>query len=707
MFKLMIKGVVQGVGFRPYIYNACKQAGLLGYVQNVGEGVVVEVNDKDALLEILKHIPPLARIDSIDILPSLKKFKDFIIKDSEGQGFCEIPPDLYLCGKCLDELRDPSNRRYGYFFITCTNCGPRFSITLNLPYDRRTTTLQDFDMCERCEKEYKNPYDRRCHAQTIACHDCGPELFLGRRKGSDAIKRAAELIAKGQIVAIKGIGGFHLSCNTKISTIARLKEITGRKHKPFALMCKDIEMVRKIARVSAKEEELLKSVARPIVILEKKESLFAVSELSTVGVILPYTATHYLLFDYLKEPIVMTSSNISGEPITILKDQQFVKEVLYHTRAIENPVEDSLVKVIKDIPMFLRRSRGFVPRSIPVERSCRKDILALGAELNSAFCVYTKNRAFISQYLGDTSGFASFERYKNTLENFLDFTKTNPSVILADMHPSYNTSVYAKELSVRFGAPLLQVQHHKAHAYSAAGERNAKDFAAIVCDGLGYGEDGSLLGGEVFVNDERAGHLEDQYLLGGDSAARFPAKMLFSILRKFLPLKETKKHIRGFFDWRQLKVIGRQYDEKFNCPLTSSCGRVLDAASFLLGFCDERTYEGRSAMLLEANSKEPYYLKPVIKGNILMTTPLFGFLVENFGKDRARLAATVQEYIIEGLYSIASKYKKPLFFSGGCAYNRIMAEYILERGGHVNEKVPCGDGGISFGQVAYYLRRES
>jgi hydrogenase maturation protein HypF len=712
MYKFKIKGVVQGVGFRPYIYNACKNARLVGYVQNIGEGVVIEVDDKEKLLEILKDIPILARIDSIDIRASKKLFTDFTIKKSAGKGFAEIPPDLYLCKNCHAELTDPRDPRHGYFFITCTNCGPRFSIIKQNPYDRHTTTMADFKMCQRCEKEYNDPLNRRYHAQTIACKDCGPKLYIGEIADLGAIQKTAQLIQNNCIVAIKGIGGFHLACNTKPKTIKQLNKITGRKHKPYALMCKDIKMIREIAYVSKKEQEVLTSFKRPIVILRKKKPLNAVSELDTIGVMLPYTGLHYLLFDHLDEPVVMTSSNKSGEPITVSKNQQLVKDILHHTRKIENPVDDSLIKVIKSTCLLLRRSRGYVPQSIPIgsgsipiKSSNNISVLALGAELNSVFSVYAKKRVFVSQYLGNTSNIAMFENYKKMLQKFLDFTNTKPEIILADAHPFYNTALYAAELSQKLGLPLVKIQHHRAHAYSVAGEHGLYDFTAIVCDGLGYGEDDNIWGGEVFVNDKRVGHLEEQYQLGGDSAVVYPGKMLFSILRKFLPLHETKKYLHNFFDDQELEILNKQYHKKFNCPLTSSAGRVLDAASFLLGFCDRRTYEARPAMILEARSSGIHYnFKPIIKNNILLTTPLFEFLVQNIGKKpTARLAATVQHYLIQGLYKIAMQYKKSLFFSGGCAYNKIMASFILEQGGRVNTKVPCGDGGISFGQLAYYL----
>jgi hydrogenase maturation protein HypF len=710
MYKFIIKGVVQGVGFRPYIFNACKNAKLKGYVQNTGDGVVVEVDDKEKFIDILKNIPPLARIDEYKIESTSNTYDDFTIKKSSGKGFAEIPPDLFLCEYCQRELRDKKNRRHNYYFITCTNCGPRFSISKKSPYDRDTITMNVFDMCQECKQEYSNPKDRRYHAQTTACHKCGPRLKLivnGKKLNEkfelELIRKTVELIKKNNIVAIKGVGGFHLACNLKPKTIKKLREITGRKHKPFAILCKDIDMVERISHVSEKEKEVLLSVQRPIVILKKKLSLPEVSELDTIGIMLPYTSLHYLLFDFIDEPIIMTSSNISDHPITINNDEQIVDNLLTHSRIIENPIDDSLLKIIQNRTFLLRRSRGFVPRSIPINNSCNKQILALGAELSNTFCIYKNQKAILSQYMGTTSNSSTFNHYKKNIHKFLQFIDCKPDLILIDLHPDYNTSRYGEELSKSLQVPLIRVQHHKAHAYSVAVEHNIKDFVSIVCDGLGYGEDETIWGGEIFRNNKRVGHLEKQFQLGGDSATNYPGKMLFSILSKFLSYKECKKYLRDYFTEEQLHIMKKQLDEKFNCPLTTSCGRILDASSFLLGFCNERTYDGRPAMLLESNSTIPYELEPVIEGNILMTTPLFQFLVENINKDKKRLAATVQMYLAKGFFTIASQFKKPIVFSGGCAYNRIMSSFMIKNGVFVNEKVPSGDGGISFGQIAFYL----
>jgi len=747
MYRFSITGVVQGVGFRPFIAQACTAAGLRGFVQNTGTCVVVVVDDKERFLAILQRLPPLARIDTLKIEEVEGRYDDFSIKESEGKGFAEIPPDLFLCPDCRKELTDPANRRHGYYFLTCTNCGPRFSITRRSPYDRATTTMAGFEMCAACAREYASPANRRYHAQTIACHDCGPRLSLivdGQQRvcsEAESITIAARMIKSGAIVAIKGVGGFHLACRPTPEAVAKLRRLTGRREKPFAIMCRDITMVQQRARVTKQEEELLLSVERPIVILKKQDnreesgkeesgkkreveksgkeeesstgeadeqddSLRAVSELDSVGIMLPYTALHYLLLDALGEPVVMTSSNLSDAPITTTEGEQAANIILTHERRIENPVDDSLMKIVAGRPLLLRRSRGFVPRSLPV-KGPQRQLLALGAEQENTFCVLKDGKAFLSQYMGTTSNSDAFKRYKKMIRKFLRFTDCTPEAVVVDAHPGYNTSRYGAELAAELGLPLIRVQHHEAHAAAVAMEHGLEEPVSIVCDGLGYGKDGTIWGGEVFsVRDgafERVGHLEEQLQLGGDSATIFPDKMLYAILSRFLSHKECKRYVTGFTD-EELGILRSQLKQRLNCPVTTSCGRILDAAAALLDLCHERSYEGRPAMLLDAHATRAYDLEPVIEGNVLMTTPLFRFLVENREKESSRLAATVQTYLARGLHAIAAAFGKPITFSGGCAYNRSMTAYMVKQGVFVNEQVPCGDGGISFGQVAHVVR---
>lgn len=710
MYRYTIKGVVQGVGFRPYVANACKKAHISGYVQNVGHGVIAVVDDAVKLDRILNDAPSRIRIDSIEIETTREHWSGFRILPSKGVGYAEIPPDLYLCEECLCDLDDADNRRWGYHFLTCTACGPRFTIARKSPFDRATTTMDAFPMCPACRREYGDPKDRRFHAQTIACHDCGPKLRLfahGVETGSSDEKRiesAAAALASGEVVALKGVGGFHLACRIDSKSVGALNTLTRRTGKPYAVLCRDTAMAKTIARITTEEEELLVSASRPIVLLRKNRKLGSVSELDTVGVMLASTALHFLLFRHYPKPIVFTSSNLSDEPITTTRQRQFADIVLDHSRVIVNATDDSVMKVIDGTPLFLRRSRGFVPSSIPIDSGYRKTILAVGAEMNATFALYDGNgRITISQHLGNTSHAASFDRYRETIDRFLEYTGIAPQNIVCDLHPGYNTSVYAKELSKRFDAPLRAVQHHRAHVFGAAAENGLECFAGIACDGLGYGDDGTIWGGEIFDGYDRIGHLETQMLLGGDSAARYPLKMLYSIIRKFLTQRDAEMYLRGKYSSWEIPILERQLASGLNSPMTSSCGRILDATAALLGFCDERTYDGRGAMVLESRSGKPYEFRPVFEGSTLLTTPLFEYLISNLHRDKARLAGTVQRYLAEGLFELASRTKKPVVWAGGCAYNRIMTSFMLTHGVLLNKRVPPGDGGISFGQICAFL----
>jgi len=712
MYRYTIKGVVQGVGFRPYIAHACKKKDIRGYVQNVGNGVIAVVDNTAAFEEILRTAPERIRIDSVEIEKVTGMYNDFSIVQSEGSGYAEIPPDIFMCDSCLKDLDNSHNRRFGYFFVTCTACGPRFTLAKGSPFDRKTTTMEEFPMCAECQREYDDLGDRRFHAQTIACCSCGPKLSFFRNGAEvsashddTCLRVAAHALRSGEIVAMKGVGGFHLACAVTAQSVRLLNTITHRSDKPYAVLCRDVRMAEGIAHITPKERELLMSPARPIMLLKKKGRFSdPVSELDTVGVMLASTAAHFLLFRHYRKPIVMTSSNESGGPITTKREEQFVPAVLDHSRKIYHSVDDSVMKVIREMPIYIRRSRGFVPTSIGVSSRFRKTILAMGAEMNSAFGLYDGNgKVIMSQHLGNTANADAFNRYKKTIDQFLSFTHIIPDIIACDMHPEYTASVYARNLSDRFSAVLIPVQHHRAHVFGAAAENGLKDFSGIACDGLGFGEDGALWGGEVFNMNERVGHLEYQLQLGGDSAARFPLKMLFSILRKFLSFRDAAKFLEHAYTPDQVAILEKQRVSGLNSSLTSSCGRVLDAAAAFFGLCTERTYDGRGAMMLEAYSGKPYSFKPVFEGNVLLTTPLFEYLVRNNYRDKKRLAATVQYYLAEGLYAIAEKTNKSIVWAGGCAYNRIMTSFFLERGVLMHKNIPSGDGGISFGQICSVL----
>jgi hydrogenase maturation protein HypF len=717
MYKIFVQGIVQGVGFRPYIYRKAKEHGLIGSVKNIGNGVEIIINDKD-FIQKLTDLPPLAKISNYSIteIKSKKHVTNFLILKSKlSEGETELPSDIFLCQDCLQELRDSTNRRHNYYFITCTNCGPRFTLIEDYPYDRPFTSMNQFKMCPQCQKEYSDPFNRRYHAQTIACKHCGPKLCLLINKKDvtsesdmETIRKASDLIKSGEIISIKGVGGFHTCSLCDNNIVGKIRELFHRPHKPYALMVKDMEMAETIGVLSKKEKELLQSPQRPIVVLKKrkKDSFDNVSELDTIGVMLPYTALHYLLFDYINEPLVMTSCNIPGEPVSIVETMG--KYFLTHERSIINRCDDSVLKVIDDTVFFLRRSRGYTPIPVMIPIECQ-DTVAVGAELNNTICTVKKNKCYLSQYIGDTSKYETYEFFKDTISRFIHLSRLKPRLVVCDCHPSYNSTMYAEELAKKYDTRIIQIQHHKAHVASVAAEYGITDYIGIAADGLGYGDDGGLWGGEIFSVRKgniftRVGHLEEQPQLGGDSATMYPKKMLFGILSKILTEKEILK--LNIFDEKESRIYFKILYNSYNVQHTTSTGRILDAISALLGFCETRTYDGRPAMILESMATTPLPLDPVLSlvhgKTILMTTPLFEYLLKN-KDDKGKLAATAQLYIAKGLFQMArtavKKKDVPIVFSGGVAYNRMISAFMLKHGVLVNRELPAGDGGICYGQA--------
>jgi hydrogenase maturation protein HypF len=585
----------------------------------------------------------------------------------------------------------------------------------DFPYDRPFTSMHQFKMCPQCKREYTDPLNRRYHAQTIACKKCGPKLrFLSNgkdisgRSDTQTIGKAIDLVKSGEILSIKGVGGFHVCSLCNDESVRKVRELFHRPHKPYALMVKDVEMVEQIAHVSEKEKELLQSPQRPIVVLKKKKkhSFKFVSELDTIGVMLPYTALHYLLFDYINEPFLMTSCNLPGEPVSIT--EKIGKYFLTHERRIVNRCDDSVLKVIFDTTFFLRRSRGYTPIPVIFPIECQ-DTIAVGAELNNVICIAKKNKCYLSQYIGDTSKYETNNFLKDSIMKFIHLTRLKPQIIACDLHPGYTSTIFAKELADIYNAKLIQIQHHQAHVASVAAEHNLTDYVGISMDGLGYGDDGRLWGGEIFLVRKgntftRVGHLEEQPQLGGDSATIYPKKMLFGILSKILTEKELLKF--RLFDEKESRIYFKILHNNFNVQHTTSTGRILDAVSALLGLCEKRTYDGRPAMILESIATTPLEFEPVFSQEqgktILMTTPLFDFLLKN-KEEKGKLAATAQMYIAKGLYEIAKTALKkkniPIVFSGGVAYNRMISGFMRQHGVLVNRELPAGDGGICYGQA--------
>ncbi|MBU4223066.1 MAG: carbamoyltransferase HypF [Euryarchaeota archaeon] len=739
-FRVTVTGVVQGVGFRPFIYREARKNSIKGYIKNSGNSVELMVQgderDIDKFLDAVRtRPPPLSKIADINAVPcSENRFEDFQILKSEKHGGHDsvMPPDIAVCDSCLGDIFDKMDRRYLYPFTVCTDCGPRFTIIESLPYDRENTTMSGFNMCKVCGHEYMDPDNRRFRAEPVCCPDCGPsyELYSGKGKtGSSApIMDAAAALDRGEIVAIKGIGGTHLCARTTDDdAIIRMRRILNRPSKPFAIMARDVSQVHSIAEMMEKEENIISSPQRPIVLLRKKKGIsdYIAPGLGTIGIMLPYSGMHHLLFHYSKQPaIVMTSANAPGEPMAI--DNEDILSLnadvsLVHNRKIKNRCDDSVMKIIRNEPAFIRRSRGFVPAPIEV-RDTQSRILSLGAELDVTACILKKNKAFLTQYIGNTTKLQTLDYLESAINNLMKLTMIDKvDAIAVDLHPSFNTSTLGQELARKLDVPLIKCQHHFAHAASLQAESGVEKMVCITADGVGYGNDGSMWGGEIIVVDggfERTGHLLPQLMPGGDLAARSPARMALGVFSRCYGPDELSEMFRGYFTEEELRIILRQVEIGFNSPLTTSTGRILDAVSWMLEICNERTYEGEPAMKLEAFAAggRDYVEMPVVierkEGRYVLDTTRILEAVHLAKGDYPfpDIAASAQNAIAVGLSEMAIKIAKDrnigvIGFSGGVGYNdaivRRVRDMVREEGFEfvVHSKVPCGDGGVSLGQA--------
>ncbi len=745
--EIKVSGIVQGVGFRPFIYRTAVTNGLVGYVRNRGDAFVEIViegkkgNVAQFLTDLKQKKPPLAQIYNITTNYGEDKgeFQEFSIFESSGEAELSgsvIPPDVSICDDCLKELRSPKNKRFNYFFITCTNCGPRYTIIRELPYDRPNTTMQEFPMCNFCSGEYRDPVNRRFHAQTVACPNCGPKAYLTSNKGElmeceDPIRETGKLLEEGYVVAIKGNGGFHVAtATTKEEPIARLRRVKHRRQKPFAIMAPNLETVKSFAEVNPWEAELLTSYRKPIILLQKSSdyhlSDLVSPELHTIGVMLPYTGLHAMLFDRVEEPaFVMTSANPPSEPI-VTKNAEAVKKLgsdvdyfLLHNRTIAQRCDDSVVRFHGEDPCLIRRSRGYAPEPIQIKYTSDQCVLAVGGELNITSCLLLQNKAFISQHIGDVENLETLRFLRDSIDHLTKLTNSKIELVACDLHPKFTTTKLAQDLGNRFNCPVVHVQHHHAHTAALLAEWDVEEIVGIACDGYGYGSDRTAWGGEVlYCNREafkRLGHLESQPMVGGDLATIYPLRMATGILHGETDIAEWLLEKSSYLPHGkgEAEVIIKQL-EKGLTPETTSCGRVLDAVSSILGICLERTYEGEPAMKLESSAlkgKDVLNLAPRFDGNILDTT----FLVHEIftKKDRfsaADLAYSAQSYLARGLAQLAVKEAERLNvkyvgFSGGVAYNQHITSTIrkvVESEGFkflVHKKIPPGDGGTSFGQA--------
>ena len=754
--EIKVKGIVQGVGFRPFVYRLAVAHGLVGFVRNRGDAtveIIVEGEQNHVtqfVADLRSKKPPLTRIYDMKIKYSKSqgRFDKFtIIKSTERAELSGsvIPPDVAICEECLKELKDPANPRHEYFFMTCTDCGPRYTIIERLPYDRPNTTMCDFEMCDFCKGEYENPLNRRFHAQTVACPKCGPKANLTTNDGrpldeGDPIGKAGELLEEGYIIAIKGNGGFHVATATTNATpIERLRKIKHRSQKPFAILARDLETTRTIAEVSAEEERLLTSHIRPIVLLNKNENYYLsdliAPKLHNVGVMLPYTGLHVMLFNKVKEPaFIMTSANPPNEPIVTDNEEaleklgNIVDYFLFHNRTIAHRCDDSVVRMHGCNLTLIRRSRGYAPEPIHLAKTMKTCALGVGAEQNATACILLGDKAFISQHVGDVENIETLEFLRNTINHLIKLTSSKIEIVACDLHPKFSTTKLASELGTELKCQVVRVQHHHAHIAALMGEHNISSMIGIACDGFGHGDDGKAWGGEILHCDatgfKRLGHLQEQPMLGGDLATRYPVRMAAGILHQTV----------GIADWlltnsanlphgrAEAEMILKQLEKGQVTSKTTSCGRILDAISAVLGICNERTYEGEPAMKLESTAikgKDVLKLEPKLEGNVLNTTLLVKEVFEQRNKfSTADLAYSAQAYLARGLAQLAVEQAKQLGikhvgFSGGVAYNMHIATVmrkVVEKNGlefFVHKKLPAGDGCISFGQAfAASLQRQ-
>ncbi len=755
---IRVQGIVQGVGFRPFVYRLATDLGLSGFVRNDGAGVTIEVEGRAQELDrfraaLTAEAPPLSHIESLTVEPLAPSGgSTFAIIESDTQQARNtlISPDVALCADCLTELLDPADRRYRYPFINCTNCGPRFTIVLDTPYDRQQTTMRTFRLCPQCAAEYSDPRNRRFHAQPNACPDCGPRLTLidlaaGTTMRDDpGLRETVKLLTDGALVAVKGLGGYHLVCDAlNAQAVTSLRQRKQREAKPFAVMVPDLDMARQLCAVSETEAELLTSRRRPIVLLRQKPDTPLAPDLAprydTLGVMLPYTPLHVLLLhDFAAQrgvnrplALVMTSANISDEPIVYRDDDAqerlapVADYILTHDRPIHIRCDDSVVRVAAEKTQFFRRSRGFVPEPIHLSQSFPVPLLAVGGYLKNTFCLGKDQHAFVSQHIGDLENLETFTAFTEGIEHFERLFDIQPEAVAYDLHPDYLATKYALNLDL----PQIGVQHHHAHIASVMAEHGLNHpLIGIAADGTGYGTDGTVWGGEILIADlkqfERAAHLIPVPLPGGEQAVRQPWRMAAVYLQQaygddFLDLDIPFVRQIDQTRWRPL---AQMIERRLNSPLTSSMGRLFDAAAALITLRNQALYEGQAAIELEmlAQPSDQAYPFALIDGTPTQIDlrPTFRALVADIrsGIEVALMAGRFHRTVAETLVAVCERVRRQTglneaALSGGVFQNRLLFEQtlaLLQGAGfqtYSNEQVPPNDGGLSLGQAAVAAAR--
>jgi hydrogenase maturation protein HypF len=730
--RITVRGIVQGVWFRPFVYARARALGISGTVKNLGSEVEIFAkgdNFEKFLMEVSRG-PPLSRIDSVEVSGTLQEIPDgfFILPSGTGSLTGMIPPDVAICDDCVGDIFQKGGRYGNYWATSCVNCGPRYSIFQETPYDRERTSMAEFTRCPDCAREYSDPGCRRHHAQTIACSSCGPHLTLidargNKIEGLDPIKETAELLDSGSILAIRGVGGFHIACIE--DSVDELKRRLGRIEQPFAIMVRP-DHIEQLVRISQEEQQILNSPVHPIVVLKKHDPTAhaVICNLHTIGCMLPYTGLHHLLFSFLKHPLlIMTSANMPGYPMITDIDQAMAKLnrdvdfFLTHDRKIVNRCDDS---VMRD-GYVIRLSRGIAPKrtAIALGKRC---ILGVGPELNANATIYKNGFAVTSPHVGNVRNPPTLEYLQETVRNLQRVLGAKFDVIAHDLHPQFLSTRFAREIASDHGLDLIPVQHHRAHIAATTPE----PCIGIAIDGVGYGDDGTVWGCEIFSGQapdlRRVAHLEPSAMPGGDLATRFPERMLYGIL----PEKKILSYLsaRGWSDV-ELGVLEKQVGSGFNVAQTTSTGRLLDAASALLGVCRERTYDGEPAMKLESTAAggcaEPWELSfttrkgcEILSGRSLIEKAFARMQAAHEGDLRVirDIAASFQNNLARGIAQLAihaadREGMRKIAISGGVAYNYAIRETIRkEITEHnleciMNADYPLGDGCVSFGQCVY------
>ncbi len=737
-YIIQLSGIVQGVGFRPYIYQKAKEYRICGWVNNTGARVVMDVEAnrgalKSFLLDVIKNPPILAKIEKVSIrMHNEMGYNSFEIRhsDKELSKIKLISPDISVCYKCMEEVFNPDSRRYRYAFTNCTECGPRYTIIKSLPYDRKNTSMNPFSLCEHCRDEYSNPKSRRFHTQPNCCSHCGPTLFLMNQRGKeiscwDVIHKTAELIGEGKIVAIKGMGGFHLCCDAQNEeAISQIRQRKNRPHKPLAIMVKDIEVVYKYCELTQLEQEVLMNPRRPIVLLKKKSKCILPGNIAPyqnrLGIMLPYLPIHHMLFEGNTECLVMTSANRSGSALqyknaTALANLGKVADYfLLHNRDIHNPIDDSVIKIIENKEMFSRRARGYIPYA--KNMGIQDEILALGAEQKSTFSISQNGYIYFSSYLGDLKDKDSYDLYKRILKNFTVLIHSTPKIVAHDSHPKYLSTRYAKTQE----GHRIAIQHHHAHMVSCMAEHALSEkVIGVIFDGTGLGTDGTIWGGEFLVGDRRDfirwGYLKPVLLQGGDSTIHEPWKTAVSYLYS---IRHDPKSFLKNISHLDVDIIQQALAFKYNCHLSSSMGRLFDCVSALIGIREHITYDAQAAIELEniadPNINTGYYYLINQRENIFeldYERIILGILedLENAVLPSiisARFHDTISNATVEIICKIRDSVQlNQVVLSGGVFENSYLLQSVYKKlkakdfDVFFNQQIPINDSGISFGQI--------